>query len=261
METPSWRQILGGTAGVALLGVIGYFGQARIRTNSSPQKFVSSKSSSSKESAGAPTVAKKNHESNADRKEADSNVPPKAKAIKVDISGEIVKPGVYELTEGQRVEDLVKLAGGLKSNADRNGINFAMKLNDEAKVIVPSKVSLKTRPAVSYPPTAKRPPSGEPDAPDSESFEAYMKGVKPNTSKKPKSDTPSEQKPPPNVPVSINSATEIELQTVPGIGPSMAQRILDFRAKNGSFSRLEDLQKVKGMGGKTFEKIRQWIRL
>lgn len=253
METPNWRQILGGTAGVALLGAVGYFGQARVRTDSSPQKFVSSQTKAAKTSPDSKPAPANKPESNSGPEESDFNMPPPAKVIKVDITGEIMKPGVYELAEGLRVEDLIKLAGGLKGNADRNGINFAMKLNDEAKIVVPSKAGPATRSAVTYPKNVVKTPKAESFDSNSESYPSFVPKTKKNS--------PSMRKQPPAVPVSINSATEIELQTVPGIGPAMAKRISDFRATNGGFSKIEDLRKVKGMGGKTFDKIRQWIRL
>lgn len=57
-------------------------------------------------------------------------------------------------------------------------------------------------------------------------------------------------------PVDLNTATEQELQTLPGIGPALAKRIVEFRQENGEFSRVEDLLKVKGIGEKSFEKLK-----
>jgi competence protein ComEA len=248
METPSWRQILGGTAGVALLGTIGYFGQAKIRTDSSPQKFSSAASKSKKNVANqdagiannAPTLP-----------EGDFNMPPVAKKIKVDVSGEIAKPGVYELTEGERVEDLIKLAGGLKKDADRAGINLALKLKDEAKVVVPSKLSPKPQSAtnslISSPSKALPKNAGTtPQVADSGTQKVVSRSTK---------------KQPPANPVSVNGASESELQSIPGIGPSMAQKIVAYRNTNGPFAAIEDLRKVKGMGEKLFDKIHEWITL
>ena len=61
--------------------------------------------------------------------------------------------------------------------------------------------------------------------------------------------------------ISINSASKEELMTLPGIGEVIAQRIIDYRNSNGLFQTLEDLKKVKGIGEKTFEKLREKIRL
>ena len=108
MDTPNWRQILGGTAGVALLGTIGYFGQARIQTSSSPSKFVSSKSKK------APAVEANNFaEPSSNVPEGDFNVPDAPKKFKIDVSGEVAKPGVYEdRTWTARTLRLESSAGG-----------------------------------------------------------------------------------------------------------------------------------------------------
>ncbi len=167
---------------------------------------------------------------------------PVAKKFKVDISGEIVKPGVYEVAEGQRVEDLIKLAGGLKSGADRVSINLAQKLKDEQKIVI----TPIAKPGAPHPP---RPFVGTSSSTPLDPATYERSPLKTN------------RKQPPTSPVSINSATEIELQTVPGIGPSMAKRIIDYRMANGDFPQLEDLRKVKGMGEKLFSKIQEWITL
>lgn len=69
------------------------------------------------------------------------------------------------------------------------------------------------------------------------------------------------QKPPQAKLVNINTASAAELETLPGIGPSYAKAIIDYRTQNGPFVRLEDIQQVKGIGPKTFEKIRDKITL
>ena len=86
MDTPNWRQILGGTAGIALLGTIGYFGQARIQTGSSPTKFVSSKFKKA-----PPAESNNAHGPLSNIPEGDFNVPDALKKFKVDVSGEVVK--------------------------------------------------------------------------------------------------------------------------------------------------------------------------
>ena len=241
MESPSWRQILGGTAGVALLGTIGYFGQARIHTGTTPPTTTHNLKSRPSKFVSAPA----NAESNAPvtlKSSGDFNMPAIAKKFKVDISGEIAKPGVYEVTEGQRVEDLIKLAGGFKKDADRVGINLAQKLKDEQKIIV----SAVAKPGTPHP--ARPFTNANSSTPsDPSSFE--------------KSATKTSRKQPPAAPININSATESELASLPGIGPSMAKRIVDYRTAKGDFAQLEDLRKVKGMGEKLLSKIQEWITL
>lgn len=260
MDTPNWRQIVGGTVGVALLGSIGYFGQARIRTKSTVAPLVSEQQKKAKNRAkDEPTVVDTERveappiEVNAETPTEPTVEPPAPETlIKVDISGEVQKPGVYDISEGLRVEDLVKLAGGLTEQADRNHVNFALKLKDGSKVIVPEK-------------SAKKLKSGSKTKnPDEAPVKEYhfdmgalsdaigdQKSVGQEVGKKSLS---SGQ-------ISINRATEADLQLIPGIGSVMAKRIVRYRETKGRFRRTEDIQNVDGMGSKTFEKIRSWISL
>ena len=246
MDTPNWRQILGGTAGVALLGTIGYFGQARIQTSSSPSKFVSSKSKK------APAVEANNFaEPSSNVPEGDFNVPDAPKKFKIDVSGEVVKPGVYEVTEGARIEDVIKLAGGLKENADGGAVNMAMKLKDEQKVVVPPIRVVYSEPLaqdVKDPFNTGRSSSPSPtiQTPSTAAGATHAR---------------SNKKPPPAHPISINSATEAELLALPGVGPGMAKKIVDYRSSKGPFADVEELRKVKGIGEKVFAKLRPWITL
>jgi competence protein ComEA len=162
----------------------------------------------------------------------------------------VIKPGVYEIAEGLRVEDLIKLAGGLKPSADRAGINLALKLKDELKIVVPRKISTDRVSNAPIAPVLDGPVDEGPGL--GASFGRH--GPAKHTTK-------STKKQPPTSPISINSASEVELSTIPGIGPAMAKRIVDYRVANGSFSTIEDLGKVKGMGGKTLDRVRQWVTL
>lgn len=140
--------------------------------------------------------------------------------IKVDIQGEVRKPGVYEFLEGQIVDEAITAAGGLTKNADSNyvsqNINRAKKLEDEEKIYIPS-----------YSET-----SGE------QSMQNFEKTREAATGK-----------------INLNTATEEELDSLPGIGPSYAQKIIDGRP----YSKVEDIKKVKGIGESTFEKIKDLI--
>jgi competence protein ComEA len=60
-------------------------------------------------------------------------------------------------------------------------------------------------------------------------------------------------------PINLNTATQSQLETLPGIGPKAAQRILEYRQKNGSFKKVEDLMNVKGIGEKSFLKLKPLI--
>lgn len=136
--------------------------------------------------------------------------------IKVYITGEVKKPGVYTLKNGDRAEKAVELAGGFTEYADKNSINLAMKLKDEDYIRVDSIHS-----------TA--------------SVNQNSSSI--NLSNK----------------ININTADKEQLKTLPRIGDSLAERIIDYRNKNGTFKRIEDIKKVSGIGDKMFENIKDKI--
>ncbi|AAK34224.1 TPA: helix-hairpin-helix domain-containing protein [Streptococcus pyogenes] len=146
-------------------------------------------------------------------------------SILVDLKGAVQKEGVYKLTASSRVRDVIELAGGLTSEADKHAINFAEKLTDEQVVYVPKQgeeISVLPRSLVS--------------------------GKKETASK-------DQSK------VHINKASLEELQHIPGIGAKRAQDIIDMRDKLGGFKALEDLRQVSGIGEKTLEKLKDDIFL
>lgn len=153
---------------------------------------------------------------------ADSQNESKGKWM-VDVKGAVVNPGVYEAEEGDRVVDIIQAAGGLLENADKNQINFAMKVTDEMVLYFPV--------------------AGESETGDSSfSTEAVLTGGASDSEK-----------------VNINIATEEDLQTLTGIGPSKAAAIIEYREKNGQFKETEQLMEISGIGEKTFEKLKEQI--
>lgn len=146
--------------------------------------------------------------------------------IKVYISGEIVKPGVYTLSPGDRAERLVELAGGYTKNADTTALNLAMKLKDEDDFKIPNKLQGSTL----VPTTTVSPLSGT------------------------SSSTPNK-----TAIIDINSATKEQLMDLPRIGEALSQRILDYREKMGAFKDIKDITNVSGIGEKMFENIKDKI--
>ncbi|WPC42909.1 helix-hairpin-helix domain-containing protein [Clostridium sp. JS66] len=144
------------------------------------------------------------------------------KDMTIYINGEVKKPGVYKLKSGSRVQDLVNSAGGFNETADKAKLNLAKKLKDEDYIYV-DKQNDKNLPAS----------SGS------------------NANSNPASDGK----------VNINTATKEQLKTVSGIGDVTAQKIIDYREKNGSFNSIEDLKKVGRIGDKTLEKIKDKIEV
>ena len=163
-------------------------------------------------------------EANVDKeKEVESISNPVQEKIFVDVKGAITSPGVYEASKGERVIDIIQKAGGLLDSADKNNINFAMKVVDEMVLYIPT--------------------IGEPNP--------STAGV--STGGSPQEGTTADGK------INLNTANESELQTLPGIGPSKAAAIMEYRDTNGSFKTIEDLLEISGIGEKTFEKLKEHI--
>ncbi len=153
--------------------------------------------------------------------------PPSPAPLVVDVEGAVASPGVYTLPPGSRVRDALEAAGGLLPQAERSALNLAAPLEDGSRLRVPA-----------VPPTATALPPGMPS-------------------------TPAAGAPPPAgesaALVDINHATQAELESLPGIGPALAERIIAYRQEHGPFARIEDIQLVSGIGPATFERIRTQI--
>ncbi|HEX7135944.1 MAG TPA: ComEA family DNA-binding protein, partial [Iamia sp.] len=145
--------------------------------------------------------------------------------VVVHAAGAIVRPGVYTLDAGARVDDLVRAAGGLAPDADAARINLAAPLTDGARVYVPRVDEVDAPPVVGAEPSAP-PPGGSGD---------------PAAGGDPTGDAPT-------TPIDLNTATEAELEELPGVGPSIAAAIVAFRQENGGFTSVEDLLDVRGIG-------------
>lgn len=145
-------------------------------------------------------------------------------AVFVHVVGAVRKPGVYKLAEGSRVAAAVVAAGGFGPRADQQAINLARTVSDGEQIVVPRKGE--------GPPPAASAQGGSPSETGSES-----RGTK----------------------VNINTADQAELESLPGIGPTLAGRIIDHRTANGPFRSVEDLIEVSGIGKKTLENLRPYI--
>ena len=142
------------------------------------------------------------------------------------IDGCVNKPGVYSFKKDDRIKDIVELAGGFTQDADTKSVNLAMKLKDEMKIYIPSKSE-----------TSKEQNN------DTQSSDIVT--IKDNNSS--------------NI-VNINTADSNKLQTLPGIGPSKAKKIIEFREKN-QFKKIEEIKNVDGIGDKTFESLKSLITI
>ena len=153
-------------------------------------------------------------------------------AIIVHITGEVKNWGVIELPQGSRVIDAVNKAGGFTETADTTKVNLAYELSDGVKIYIPSKTEMQSSYVEEY--------ITEDSGDNVITEENKMKERK-------------------NLLVNINSATQTELETLPGIGPSTALKIISYREENGNFSSIEDIKNVQGIGENKFENIKELI--
>lgn len=147
--------------------------------------------------------------------------------IVIDMAGEIMKPGVYRLKKGSRVEEALIAAEGLGAKADREwvtkNINRAAVLNDGEKIFIPKVNNQET--------TTKK-------QTEVISNQVLGKAV-----------------------VNINTGTVEELDKLPGVGPAMAAKIIEYREKNSGFKDINEIKSVSGIGDKLYERIKDLIEL
>ena len=149
-------------------------------------------------------------------------------SIVVHVAGEVKNPGVYTLSANARMIDAVLAAGGATARADLEVINLATPLMDSSQIYVPAKGTTER-------PNFARPQPG-------------MNGA-----------TSTNSSPESGGVVNINRASVTELDALPGVGPSTAQAIVDYRTTIGPFGSPEDLLNVKGIGPAKFEALRKMI--
>jgi competence protein ComEA len=143
--------------------------------------------------------------------------------IVVAVEGAVVSPGVYAVRGDARLKDLLDAAGGARADADLTGVNQAARLVDEQRVVVPAK-----------PPTVETPAS-------------------PTGPSVPVGTTP------PGAKININTASAAELDTLPRIGPVLAQRIVEYRTAQGPFRSVDELALIDGISLATVDAIRPLV--
>lgn len=155
--------------------------------------------------------------------------------IKVEIKGEVVSPGVYELPLNSRVFELINIAGGLTEKAVLTNINQAKKLADEMVVVVYNQDDLVEEVKTEYVYLECTCPEVKNDA--------CVEDAKEEVS---------------NDKISINNATKEELMTLNGVGEKMATKIIEYR-KETPFKTIEEIKNVSGIGDSLYEKIKDFI--
>lgn len=176
---------------------------------------------------------------------------PESNIIYVHVAGKVNNPGVYELKPGSRVIDAIKKAGGAKPDADLESINLAEKLEDGEQVYIAAKGEV-AKPAAS---TVVNSSSSFNNAPARPSSSTSGMSTGKSSGGIDKLRDPGDGK------VNINTAGLEELQRLPGVGPSTAQKIIDYREANGRFNSIDELDEVSGIGPAKLEKMRPFIKL
>ena len=165
------------------------------------------------------------------------------KGIMVYITGEVKNPGIYELEENSRIKDVIEKAGGLKETADITDINLATILQDEDKITIPTKdKTMEEKQNTERIQSNKQSKTTE-KSQNTTSISTNTTGKNQNTK------------------VNINTATQTELETLPGIGPSTASKIVSYRKENGKFKSIEEIKKVNGIGESKYKKIKELIKV
>ena len=153
----------------------------------------------------------------------------KEDTIIVHITGEVKEPGVKELPTEARIADAIEAAGGVTENADLDEVNLAFVLSDGQKIYIPNKNEISEGKVYI---TVE---SG-----NNVIIEDKVEGGK-------------------KLKVNINEAKQEDFEQLPGIGPSIAKKIIEYREQNGKFTSIDELQEVKGIGESKFENIKEYI--
>lgn len=164
------------------------------------------------------------------------------KTVRVQVSGAVLEPGIYDLSANCRVEEAIAAAGGMTENADSERVNLVRKVRDGMQIRVPvQKVTRTSR-------TQRKKAQAKSDL--GESALGKSGGAKAG----PGRNNSMMQN------VRINSASARELQQLPGIGPALAQRIVETR-NSGRFTSADDLLRVPGIGKAKLAKLRDYVEV
>lgn len=142
--------------------------------------------------------------------------------IVVDVRGAVATPGVVRLPAGARLQSAITAAGGLTPDADVSGLDLAARLGDGEQTSIPDRAA-----------QATPEPDGEPVQPDGPSGSL----------------------------INVNTAGLSELDQLPGVGPTIAQRIIDYRERNGPFQSIDALAEIEGISGDMVEELRPLVTI
>ena len=145
--------------------------------------------------------------------------------IVVHITGQVANEGIIRIKKDSRIADVIEKAGGTTKEADLSKVNLAYQVKDGQKIYIPNINDKEVQKHI------------EEDAGENIIVEEKESGNK----------------------VNINTATQAELETLSGIGPSTALKIINYRIENGEFKQIEDLKEVPGIGDSKFESLKEAI--
>ncbi|MHD0397566.1 helix-hairpin-helix domain-containing protein [Staphylococcus simulans] len=188
--------------------------------NNQEIESISQNKSSSQVEKNKPNFSKKNEPAHDNVAENDTNR--KTKVVVVDVKGAVEHPDIYEMKDTQRIKDVLNKAK-LTSKADLTTINLSEKLTDQKMIFIPEK--------------------GQDAATNSSINHTSTQGNNKSSQSK----------------VNLNNAKENELTTVNGLGPSKAKAIIEYRESKGPFTSVDQLKNVKGIGEKSFEKLKEYF--
>jgi len=154
------------------------------------------------------------------------NVIEEISQIIVHVAGEVINPGLVTLAENSRIDNAISAAGGVTELADVSKINLAYALQDGQKIYIPSIYDEEELVYIEV-------SAGDNIVIPTESPQSNL--------------------------INLNTATQAELQTLPGVGESTAKKIIDYRTKNGKFKQIEDIMNVSGIGEAKFNAIKDNI--
>jgi len=155
-----------------------------------------------------------------------ANVIEEISQIIVHVAGEVINPGLVTLAENSRIDNAISAAGGVTELADVSKINLAYALQDGQKIYIPSIYDEEELVYIEV-------SAGDNIVIPTESPQSNL--------------------------INLNTATQAELQTLPGVGESTAKKIIDYRTKNGKFKQIEDIMNVSGIGEAKFNAIKDNI--
>ena len=170
-------------------------------------------------------ISNENNNTNINNEQLENQEEENKETIVVHVSGAVNKEGIVELEENSRIADAIEKSGGLKDDANMNEVNLAYKLEDGMKIYIPSNKDQEVQEKSNI----------------SSVVESNVTNKKANSK------------------VNINTAPQEELDSLPGIGPSTALKIINYRKEHGKFSKIEELKNVSGIGDSKFNQLKDLI--